>query len=354
MDEEGNPATDADKEALDAKIAEAQTKVTDLQSQVDASKANAVWAVGDEAEDIKFDEDGKITSIDNVTASASLVSDVNDEFRARAEFATQQLAANENGILSGVANKVTGQDARIILNDATFTSSTNVFEVNGLTITALAETDKSTNEEITLTTSNDTSGIYDMVKNFLSTYNKIVNQLDKLYNAESSSKYTPLTDEEKEALSDTEVEKYEQKIKDGLMKGDETISSILSSLTNSMSQGIKIGDKTLHLSDFGINTLGYFEAEKNETHAFHIDGDPDDEKSSGKSDVLKGLIASDPDAVSGFFSKLTADIYSKLDKLSSRIAGSRSYGSFFEDQTLKTDYTNYTTIFENLLYSLSS
>jgi len=336
MDDPDNPATDEDKAALDTKIQQAQDKLDELTAKEQDARDNAIWSG-----DIETDDDGYITSIGNVSANDDLTESVKAEYASNAAYAQTQLDALNAGTLKGAANKVTGQDARIYLNDAEFTSSSNVFEVNGLTITALAETDKTTNEEITLTTSNDTSGIYDQVKKFIETYNNIINELDKLYNAESSSKYTPLTDEEKEALSDAEVEKYEDKIKDGLFKGDETINSIMSSLTSGMAQGIKVGDKTLHLSDFGINTLGYFEAEKNQTHAFHIDGDENDEKTSGKANTLKSLIASDPEEVSSFFTKLSADIYTKLDKLSSRVAGRRTYGSFYEDQTMKTDYKDY-------------
>ncbi|MCR4595896.1 MAG: flagellar filament capping protein FliD [Lachnospiraceae bacterium] len=337
IDELGEDATDEERQALTDKLAEATAKAADLQAQVDTARGNAVWNFNED--DITYGEDGSITSITNVTATDSLVDTVDAEYLARKEYAQSQLGAIEAGTLKGAASKVTGQDAKIELNGAEFSSSTNVFEVNGLTITALAETKG--DEEITLTTNNDTSGIYNMVKDFLKTYNKIINQLDKLYNADSASKFSPLTDEEKEALSDTEVEKYEQKIKDSLLRGDTTISSITSALTGIMSGGVEIDGKKRYLSDFGINTLGYFESEKNESHAYHIDGDSDDEKTSGKTDVLKGLIASDPDTVTKFFSKLSQDLYSRLDKLSSRMAGRRTYGSFFEDQTLKNDVKSY-------------
>jgi flagellar hook-associated protein 2 len=343
MDEEGSEATEEQKAELDEKIAEADAKKNELATQVADAEASKIWSGDIEYE---YDAENNITgiaSISNVAvdsgSASSLEAQIRGEFDDRAAYATSQLAAIEAGTLTGAATKVVGQDAIIELNDAKFESSNNVFDINGLTITALAETAK--NESVTLTTSNDTSGIYDQIKNFINTYNNIINELDKLYNAESSSKYTPLTDEEKEALSDTEVEKYETKIKDGLFKSDETISNIMSSLTSGMAQGFKIGDKTYHLSDFGINTLSYFEAEKNETHAFHIDGDEKDEKTSGKTDKLKGLIASDPESVSNFFTKLTNDIYQRLDKLSSRKPGRRTYGTFYEDQVMKEDNKNY-------------
>ena len=47
-----------------------------------------------------------------------------------------------------------------------------------------------------ITTEEDTDGIYDMIKKFLTQYNELINEMDKLYNAESAKGYEPLTDEE--------------------------------------------------------------------------------------------------------------------------------------------------------------
>ena len=63
---------------------------------------------------------------------------------------------------TGTATKVSGQDAKITLNGAEYTSNSNTFDINGLTITALDTT--KAGEVITVTTQQDTDGIYDMVK----------------------------------------------------------------------------------------------------------------------------------------------------------------------------------------------
>ena len=47
--------------------------------------------------------------------------------------------------------------------------------------------------------------------------------MDKLYNAESAKGYDPLTDEEKDSMSDTEVEKWEAKIKDSILRRDSNL-----------------------------------------------------------------------------------------------------------------------------------
>ncbi len=340
LDELPESANALERTKLEKQLEAARTKADSLAEQLTAAESDPGFKF--DRSNFTFNDDtGKITSMGDVEATDELVSSIEEEYRNRRAFAATQLEEIENGTLTSTATKITGQDAEIKLNGATFTNSTNVFDINGLTITALSET--ADGEEVTLTTTDDTSGIYDMVKNFLKQYNTVVNQLAKLYNADSASKYSMLTDDEKEAMSEKEVEKYEGKIKDSLLKGDTTINSINSALTSIMAQGVELDGKKHYLSEFGINTLSYFDAEANETNAYHIDGDADDTRTSGNADKLKGLIASEPEFVTKFFNKLSQSLYSKLSDMSSRVSGRRTYGSFYEDQTMKSDYTGYTS-----------
>lgn len=208
-----------------------------------------------------------------------------------------------------VASKIEGQDAEIILNGAKFTNTSNSFSINGLAIEAQAVT----NGEISITTSVDTQGIYDKIKDFLTEYNNVINEITKLYNADSASDYEPLTDEEKDAMSDEQIEKWEDKIKSALLRRDSSLGSIMSTMVNSMAQTIEVNGETLSLSTFGISTLGYLNATKNEHYAFHIDGDEEDENTSGKEDKLMKAIQENPDQISAFMKKLTSNLYSAID-----------------------------------------
>ena len=244
------------------------------------------------------------------------------------------------------AHYTKGQDAEIYLNGAKFTDSTNVFEINGLTFTALSAT--APGETVTVTTEQDTDGIYDMVKNFLKEYNSVVNEMDKLYNADSAKGYEPLTDDEKESLSDSEVEKYEKKIKDALLRRDDNLSTVNSALQQIMSGGVEVGGKTMYLSDFGIDTLGYFTAAENEKHAYHIDGDSDDASTAGNADKLKTMISNDPDTVISFFTSLSQKLYVKMTDLSKSVNGYRTFGNFYDDKKMKSDYEDYTSKIKEL------
>ena len=294
--------------------------------------------IADNYIDINTSTDENGETVYSATAKDTLTEEVSDRYYGKAEFAAQVVA--NPALVSGGATKVNGQDAEIELNGAIFTNNTNTFKINGLTFTALNETK---GNQITVTTEQDTDGIYDMVKNFLKEYNAIINEMDKLYNADSAKGYEPLTSEEKEALSDSEVEEYEKKIKDALLRRDENLSSISSALKSVMSDGIEVGGKTLHLFDFGIETLGYFEAADNERNAFHIAGDPDDASTAGNADVLKGMIANDPDTVISFFTKLSQNLYGKMSEMSKSVEGYRSFGNFYDDKKMKSDYDSYTT-----------
>ncbi len=254
------------------------------------------------------------------------------------------LGLNVAGTGDAKAVKVDGQDAKIILNGATFTSKNNVFDINGLTITALTES----SETVTLTTEMDTDGIYDMIKGFLKQYNEVMNEMDKLYNASSAKGYEPLTNDEKMSMSDSEIEEWEKKIKDSILRKDENLSTVSSSLREIMSGGISVGGKTMYLFDFGIDTLGYFDAEENERNMYHIDGDADDAETSGKADKLRGMIASDPDTVINFFSQLSQQLYGKMFDMSKSVNGYRSYGNFYDDKKMQSDYDDYTSKIKDL------
>lgn len=312
-------------------IEEADTKIADVQKYINVTEST--------------DADGKTTY--TAEAADTLKDQVNNSYLEKAKYASDVITSINNGTYQATgATKVSGQDAKITLNGAEFTGNTNVFEINGLTFTALSETKDG--EEVTVTTEDDVDGIYDMVKNFLKEYNSIINEMDKLYNAESAKGYEPLTDDEKDAMSDSEVEKYETKIKDALLRRDSNLSTISSALKSIMSGGVDVNGKTMYLNDLGIETLGYFEAPDNEKNAYHIAGDPDDANTSGNSDVLKSMISNDPGTVISFFSSLSKSLYSKMSDLSKSVDGYRSYGSFYDDKKMTSDYNDYKTKISDL------
>lgn len=338
IEADGDAASEDNKKEL-TRLQGQMAAIENYESQKSAleSTGNSISAIESNLNIVK-DGSGTITDI---TASNTLIQTVKGEWDAKFEIARDKVAKFEAGTLGGSSevHKVKGEDAVIYLNDVKYTGSSNTFEVNGLTITALA---KST-EDVTLTTRQDTDGIYDMIKNFLTEYNTLINEMDKLYDAESTKGYEPLTDEEKESMTDSEVEKWETKIKNSILRRDSNLSTISSAMKNIMLQGATVNGEKMYLSNFGIETLGYFSSEENEKNAYHINGDADDATVSSKDNDLKAAIANDPDTVIAFFSQLSQNLYTELNSQSSSVEGVRSFGKFYDDKKMKDDYNTYTT-----------
>lgn len=307
-----------DSNAYAAKVAALTTSISSEQTKLDANKlVKELAAIKD------------TTSSEYKTALKNMVETVNSahDLSSNAQYNTK-------------AKKVDGEDAEIWLNGVQYTGSSSTFTINNLTIEALATTG---NDEISITTSTDTQGIYDKVKDFLTEYNNIINEMTKLYNADSSKGYDPLTDDEKDSMSDKEIEKWETKIKDSLLRNDTTLSGVMSAMTTAMSQAVEINGKKYSLSSFGIHTLGYLNAAKNEQNAYHIDGDEDDTNTSGNADKLMAAISEDPDTVMQFMQQVTTNLYNAIgDKMKSTTLSSAF--TIYNDKQMTTQYTDYTKL----------
>jgi len=240
---------------------------------------------------------------------------------------------------SADATKIEAKDASIRLNGVTFTSVTNTFEINGLTITANAVS----TEEISLNTSDDTEGIYDLIKEFVAGYNELIVEMDTLSNADSAADYDMLSDDAREEMSETEIEEWDGKIKDALLRNDSTLDTFATIMKEVMLNPVEIDGENVYLSDFGINTLSYFEAEDNEKSKLHIDGNEDDDTTSGNTDVLSGIISSNPEKLTEFFTQLTRSLYTSMSNAMSRTSLSSMF-TVYNDIKMKEDYVDYTTL----------
>lgn len=344
---------DTSKPLSDEDLKKVKDKINSMKSSTNATEKAAYkelksWAedyeeITTELDDIVTNKLAEAGTDDEGNVVYELTQEQKDTITAQVEKEIASAAELKNlydtGALKGtVENKIEGDDAVISLNGVRFESNSNTFEINGLTMTVNATTGE--NEVVTLTTEDDTAGIYDMVKNFIKEYNTIINQMDKLYNAKAAKDFEPLTDEEKEEMSESAVEEWEKKIKDAILRKDSTLGTVSSAMKEIMMSGVNVNGKTMYLSDFGIETLSYFIAGENEKGAYHIDGDPDDAATSGNADKLKSMIASDPKSVVSFFTGLSRNLYSKLSDLMRGTEYSSSY-TLYDDKRMKEEYNDY-------------
>lgn len=365
LDEEGNPVKDSSAlnvfvknmhtvglytslTGTESENAELQAMITDIDAAITAGTTDTLTDSYNEA--IKTNSDKMADNNAILAANEKLTADMTaDDIAAFTEKVAYAKGVTE-GTIAGDYNKdatrVNGSDAIIWVNGAEYTGDSNTFAINGMTITATGVTgtayDPTETNAVNVTVNTDVQGIYDKVKDFLSQYNAIINEMASLYNADSAKGYEPLTDEEKDAMSDAEIEKWEEKIKSSILRRDDTLSGLINSMTSAMSKGVSVNGQTYYLSNFGIKTLGYLNAATNEHYAYHIDGDEDDVNSSGNADKLMAAIAEDPDTVLEFMQGMATNLYETVDKKMKSTPLSSIY-TVYNDKEMASEYSDYTT-----------
>lgn len=228
---------------------------------------------------------------------------------------------------------VKAQDAKIKLNGAIIESGSNTINANGMKLELLGTTAE--NEEVKLSVSKDSQAVYDRVKDFVKGYNDLMTQMYEKYNAASSRGYSMLTSDQKEAMSEEEVKLWEGKIKDSLLRRDDTLGDLMQTFRSAMQETIEIDGEKFSLSSFGIVTGNY-----TEHGLLHIEGDEDDAEYATKTNKLMQMLEEDPEkvgeALSGIMSKFYDKMFDKMGttKLSSAL-------TFYNDKQMKTESESY-------------
>lgn len=244
-----------------------------------------------------------------------------------------------NGMLSytttGSVSLMEASDSVIQYNGATLTGSSNTITANGLTLNLNAVTKGTANEYISVTVSKDSKAVYDMVKDFVKEYNDVLGELNDAYNAKTAKGYEPLTDEEREAMTEEQIEKWENKIKDSLLRRDDTVNGILSAMKNAMIGSVTYEGKSYSLASFGIRTVDYTEYGK-----LHIYGNADDDKVAGEKDKLMAAIEEDPDKVMNVLTQFAGKLYSAMgEKMKSSSLSSAL--TFYNDKQMTKELKTY-------------
>lgn len=227
-------------------------------------------------------------------------------------------------------------DTEIVYNGATLTSNNTSIEVAGVTLNLLGTT--AAGESVNVTVSNDTSAVYDTIKEFITEYNSILKTMNTYYDAASASSYEVLTDEQKEAMSDDEVDKWNTKIKDSLLRRDSTLSSLISVMKTDMMGSYKASNgKTYSLANLGISTSS---KNYNEGGLLHIKGDEDDDEFADSTNTLMQMLEEDPDTVKEVLSGLASNLYDSLNKKMSTSTMSSAL-TFYNDKEMASQLSDY-------------
>ncbi|MBQ6024769.1 MAG: flagellar filament capping protein FliD [Lachnospiraceae bacterium] len=228
---------------------------------------------------------------------------------------------------------VKASDAKIKLNGAVIESGSNTINVNGMKLDLQGTTAEG--EEITLSITKDSQSVVDRVKDFIKGYNELMTEMYSKYNAASSRGYSMLTSEQKEAMSENDVKNWETKIKDSLLRRDDTLGDLMSTFRSAMQGTIEINGESFSLSSFGIVTGNY-----TEHGLLHLEGDPDDAEYATKTNKLMQMLEEDPDKVSEALSGIMDKFYNKMfDKMGTTKLSSAL--TFYNDKQMKTESESY-------------
>lgn len=146
-----------------------------------------------------------------------------------------------------IAGRTEGKNAVLTLNGTEIVKEDNRFTIEGTTFHLHAVSDKPIHAEATV----NADKIVERIKEFVKDYNELISELDKELTAPKYSAYTPLTEEEKAAISEKQAEKIEERAKSGILRGNREIEGLLNAL-----KGV-IVDKTSDgstLRDIGIQS----------------------------------------------------------------------------------------------------
>jgi len=152
-----------------------------------------------------------------------------------------------------------GSMARAFINGEWVERSTNSFEYRGLRIT-LNETTAAGDEDTVVTFTRDATPAVNAIKDFIESYNSIIRRLEGLLSERKSSNevgYKPLTDEEKQGMTDKQIEEWEAIARKGILRNDQGIQNLVSSLRASFFEQIEgVG---LSPSQIGLTTGSFFD-----------------------------------------------------------------------------------------------
>ena len=253
-----------------------------------------------------------------------------------------------------VTSTTAGTDGTVVIDGKTYTTENNRVTASNVTYT-LAGIGSST-----VNVTQDTDAIIERVKSFVEDYNKLLDGLYEKYSETKYSDYKPLTESQKEQMTEEQIEKWEKKAKSGMLYHDQTIGKILDNMRTALATPVDgLSGKYNSAYSLGIDT--------SKTNG-HIKLDED---------KLKAALAAEPESVYAVFGTLPqADSKGNYDYNSmgvaqrlgdvmvssmrevksyagesSEIADGSTLGTLMQElQTKMSNFKTMMTAFENKLY----
>lgn len=240
------------------------------------------------------------------------------------DFLTQVLGF-QNVTPENSENYIEAKNATFTINGLETSRQSNTFSMNGVTFTLK----KTTDEPVTINVNNDNDKLYENIKSFVDKYNELVEKIEKKLSEPKYKNYLPLTDDEKEKLSETQQEKWENMAKSGILRNDSILSGLVTQMRTAIYSAVNQDDldsAMKSLSAIGITTTADFTTAKLEINESKlkaaIEKDPNSIEllfnGTGATDGQKGVIQ-----------RLYDKVNATMDQLKERAGNSYSVNNQF-------------------------
>lgn len=219
------------------------------------------------------------------------------EIAVEGEFLTSALQINMD-------NEQGGEDAVLEINGLQTTRKTNTFTTNGVTFTLHGVTAEGFDgTATTVTVAHNIDGVFNSIKAFVDKYNEVIAAINDKLNEQRYSDYYPLTDEEIEEgkLTDTQIDKWQEKARSGLLKNDSLLRGTVYAMRNVLASVVTglTGKVTVTKSSQSVTTvanslsvIGITTGDYRENGKLHLD-----------ENQLREALQSNPEAVMELFTK---------------------------------------------------
>lgn len=335
---------------------------------IDASKGVEAkeYNLGDLTGDVSFTLDGTTLNLtdpdtDDLINAINTDADLGKDFyayKSGEELVIESLNGKNIDLSSGAINteelitiQDSGTDAKINFNGETIEKPSNNFSIYGVNY-QLKSADPGT--EITVNVDTNVEGMMEKITGFVDKYNELIDEINGKLGEKEYRDYQPLISEEKEAMTEKEIELWEEKAKSGLLKNDATLTRTLQSMRSGLYGSVYTdGSNTQnkdnllpgfsHITQIGITTGNYqsggkLEIDENKLRAA-INDNPegvvdllfktsDTEVKEGEDDYNDKKAKHS--AESGLVNRLFGDMISGMQEVV-RISGTGEDASLFRD-----------------------
>lgn len=240
---------------------------------------------------------------------------------------------------NGTVGFTSGQNSVFEINGQEIYLNDNSYTLDGTTFTF--NDNMEVGETYTATISKDSTTVKDTVKKFVEDYNQLIEDVYGYIGTapakdSNGDSYDPLTDDERDEMSEDEITKWEEKAKQGVLYNDSTVSSIMSQIRTTLYNSVTLDDGT----KFGIYSMGIkTSSEWSEHGKLEIDDDAFDKAFENNQDAIVKLFTDSENGVMAKVNKVMDSAVKSSGKVETRGTLVRKAGK--ENSSVTTDSTIY-------------